>query len=71
MKPLNKKRVENLEKVFKLKDGKPTYALVIYDGNFEISTLDIDVETVLYLPDNGRGHPDQEIPKGSYKVFYG
>jgi hypothetical protein len=73
MKSINKKRVENLERAYKLKDGKPTYALVIYDAseNFDISELNIDAETVVFLPDNGRGLPGGEIPKGSYKVFLG
>jgi hypothetical protein len=73
MKSINKKRVENLENAIRLKDGKPTYALVIYDalGNCDISELNIDAETVVFLPDNGRGLPGGEIPKGGYKVFFG
>ena len=72
MKPINKQRVENLEKVFHLKDGKPTFAMVIYDPDMEESELDkieIDAETVLFLPDNGRDPESMQIPKGSYRVF--
>ncbi len=36
---------------------------------FSLATLDIDIETVLFLPDDGRSHSDQEIPKGSYKIL--
>jgi hypothetical protein len=73
MKPINKKRVENLEKVFHLKDGKPNFAMVIYDPVMEQCDLDkinIDAETVLFLPDNGRDPDYLQIPKGSYKIFY-
>ncbi|MBS0624949.1 MAG: hypothetical protein JSS32_02725 [Verrucomicrobia bacterium] len=73
MKLINKKRVENLEKVFRLKDGKPNFAMVIYDPAMEqcdLDKIDIDVETVLFLPDNGRDPDYLQIPKGSYKIFY-
>jgi len=69
MKPINKKRIENLAQAFHLKDGKPIFAMVIYGENFDTSTLDLDIETVLFLPDNGRD-PDLQIPKESYKVFF-
>lgn len=73
MKSINKKRVENLERVLHLKDRKPNFAMVIYDPAMEQRDLDkinIDVETVLFLPDNGRDPDYLQIPRGSYKIFY-
>lgn len=36
----------------------------------DLDKIDIDAETVLFLPDNGRDPDSMQIPKGSYKVFY-
>lgn len=36
----------------------------------KISTLEVDADFVVALPDNGRGDLSKEIPKGGYKVFF-
>lgn len=74
MKPLNKKRIEKLEKFIHPTENKSKYAMVIYDPSlvdFDVSTLDIKTDVVFVLPDNGRRVPGDEIPKGSYKITYG
>ena len=71
MKLVNRKRIEELEKVYK--PGKrPSYALVIYDGDIhdQIVALEVDADFVVALPDNGRDDIGEEIPKGGYKVFF-
>ncbi len=51
---------------------RPSYALVIYDGDIhdQIETLEVDADFVVALPDNGRGDLGEEIPKGGYKIFF-
>ncbi len=74
MKPLNKKRIEKLEKFIRPTEKKLKYAMVIYDPSlvdFDVSTLDIKTDVVFVLPDNGRRVPGDEIPQGSYKITYG
>lgn len=65
-------KVEQLEEVFSMKNGKHFYALVIYDPAIadDISKLEVDADFVLALPDNGRGDLREEIPKGGYRVFF-
>lgn len=72
MKPVNKQRVEQLEKVCNFEKGKPSYALVIYSTEMadKISGLEVDADFVVALPDNGRGDFSEEIPKGRYRVFF-
>ena len=72
MKPSNRKRVEELEKVCKPGKKRPSYALVIYDADIhdQIETLEVDADFVVCLPDNGRGDLSEEIPKRGYKIFF-
>ena len=72
MKPTNRKRVEELEKVCKPGKKRPSYALVIYDADIhdQIAALEVDADFVVCLPDNGRGDIGEEIPKGGYKIFF-
>ena len=72
MKHVNRKRIENIERVCSLGKGKSSYALVVYSPEMhdKINSLEIDADCVVYLPDNGRGDLIEEIPKGGYKVFY-
>lgn len=72
MKLANRKRIEELEKVCKPDKKRPSYALVIYDGDIhdQIETLEVDADFVVWLPDNGRGDLGEEIPKGGFKVFF-
>jgi hypothetical protein len=47
--------------------------MVIYDPDMEdcdLGKIEINAETVLFLPDNVRDPNSMQIPKGSYKVFY-
>ena len=69
---MNRKRVEALEKICKPGKQKPTYALVIYSPviSDQISTLEVDADFVVALPDNRRGDLKGEIPEGGYKVFF-
>ena len=74
MKPLNKKRIERLDKFTHPNGKKSKYAMVIYDPSivdFDVSALDIKTDVIFVLPDNGRRLPGDEIPKGSYKITYG
>ena len=73
MKPANRKRVEELEKV--CKPGKRQALLCsghIQRRNVTIKllTLEVDADFVVALPDNGRDDLGEEIPKGGYKVFF-
>ena len=72
MKLANRKRIEELEKVYTPEKKRPSYALVIYDGEIrdQIETLEVDADFVVFLPDNGRGDLGEEIPKGGYKIFF-
>ncbi len=72
MKPVNKQRVEQLEKACNFEKGKPSYALVIYSEEMadKISELEVDADFVVALSDNERGDLSEEIPKGGYKVFF-
>lgn len=72
MKPANRKRVEELEKVYKPGRGRPSYALVIYSSEIsdQIDELEVDADFVVCLPDNGRDDLSEEIPKGGYRVFF-
>ena len=72
MKPANRKRVEELEKVCKPRRGRPSYALVIYSPEIsdQIDELEVDADFVVCLPDNGRGDLSEEIPAGGYRVFF-
>lgn len=72
MKPVNKQRVEQLEKACNFEKGKPSYALVIYSAEMadKISELEVDADFVVALPDNGRGDFNEKIPKGGYRVFF-
>jgi hypothetical protein len=72
MKPANRKRVEELEKACNSVQRRPSYALVIYDGDIhdQIEELEIDADFVVCLPDNGRDDFSEEIPKGGYRVFF-
>lgn len=72
MKLANRKRIEELEKVCQPGKKRPSYALVIYDGDIrdQIKTLEVDADFVVCLPDNGRGDLGEEIPKGGYKIFF-
>ena len=36
----------------------------------QISTLEVDADFVVALPDNRRGDLKEEIPEGGYKVFF-
>ena len=73
MKPVNRKRIENIEQVCSLEQSKSSYALVVYSPEIhdQIDLLEIDADFVVALPDNGRGDLMEEVPKGGYKVFYG
>ncbi len=72
MKLANRKRIEELEKVCRPDKKRPSYALVIYDGDIhdQIETLEVDADFVVALPDNGRDDIGEKIPKGGYKVFF-
>jgi hypothetical protein len=72
MKLGNRRRIEELEKVCNPGKKRPSYALVIYDGDIhdQIEALEVDADFVVALPDNGRGDLGEEIPKGGYKVFF-
>ncbi len=72
MKLENRKRIEELEKVCKPGKKRSSYALVIYDADIrdQIDTLEVDADSVVFLPDNGRGDLGEEIPKGGYKIFF-
>ena len=69
---MNRKRVEALEKICKPGKQKPSYALVIYSPEIsdQISTLEVDSDFVVALPDNGRGDLSEKILKGEYRVFF-
>jgi len=74
MKPMNRKRIEKIEKTCNLQESKPSYyALVVYSPEIhdQIDSLEVDADFVVALPDNGRGDLIEEVPKGGYKVFYG
>lgn len=63
MKPVNKKRIENLEKVLKKQTKRPRFAKVIHDAsipNFDPRDFGIDADVILMLPDNGRRYPNQK-----------
>jgi hypothetical protein len=72
MKLENRKRIEELEKVCKPGKKRPSYALVIYDGDIhdQIETLEVDADFVVCLPDNGRDDLSEEVPKGGYRIFF-
>ena len=72
MKLANRQRIEELEKVCKPDKKRPSYALVIYDGDIhdQIETLEVDADLGVWLADNGRGDLGEEIPKGGFKVFF-
>lgn len=72
MKPVNRKRIEKIEKAYSLEESKSSYALVVYSPEIrdQIDSLEIDADFVVALPDNGRGDLMEEVPKGGYKVFY-
>lgn len=74
MKASNKKRIENLEKLLKVKSNQKRIATVVYDASsgFDPSTLEIDAEVALILPDNGmRGVDENDYSDQPYKIFYG
>jgi hypothetical protein len=72
MKLANRKRVEELEKVCKPGEKRPSYALVIYSPEIsdQIDELEVDADFVVCLPDNGRDDLSEEISKGGYRVFF-
>jgi hypothetical protein len=72
MKPANRKRVEELEKICKPGRGRPSYALVVYSPEIsdQIDELEIDADFVVALPDNGRDDLSEKIPAGGYRVFF-
>jgi hypothetical protein len=74
MKSSVKKRVESLENMLKIKSNRKRSARVVYDASsgFDPSTLKIDAEVVLILPDNGRrGVDKKDFSDQPYKIFYG
>jgi len=74
MKSSVKKRVENLENILKIKSDRKRCARVVYDASsgFDPSTLKIDAEVVLILPDNGRRSMGKlDFSEKPYHIFYG
>lgn len=73
MKPMNRKRIEKIEKTCSLEESKSSYALIVYSPEIhdQIDSLEIDADFVVALPDNGRGDFSEEIPKGGYRVVFG
>lgn len=73
MKPSQKKRLEKLEGFFNSRSTKRRFARVIYDASsgFDPSTLKVDAEVVLCLPDNGMRVVDEiDFSKQPYQIFY-
>lgn len=74
MKSSQKNRLEKLEGFFNAKSTKRRFARVIYDAssNFDLSTLKVDAEIVLFLPDNGMQVADEvDLSNQPYQIFYG
>lgn len=76
MKSSQKKRLEKLEGFFNTKSTKKRLARVVYDASssFDPSTLKVDAEVVLFLPDNGMRATDDanfDFSKQPYQIFYG
>lgn len=72
MKSSLKKRIIKLEGSFN-RNSRKRYAKVVYDSSsgFDSSTLEIDAEVVLFLPDNGRRGIDKKVFSNQpYKIFY-
>lgn len=72
MKPLNKKRIENLERAQMRKKSRPRRVVIVYEptlSNFDIKTLPIDAAKVLLVPDDGNCCVQGEhVHKGPYRV---
>lgn len=73
MKSSLKKRIRKLEGSFN-RNLRKRYAKVVYDSSsgFDPSTLEIDAEVVLCLPDNGRRSVTKlDFSEKPYQIFYG
>lgn len=75
MRSSQKKRLEKLEGFFNAKSTKKRFAKVIYDASFDfdLSTLKVDAEITLFLPDNGMRATDDvdtDFSKQPYQIFY-
>lgn len=73
MKSSLKKRIKALEKSFLSNSKRNRYAKVVYDGSsgFDPSTLEVDADAVLCLPDNGRRSVEEiDFSNCPYKIFY-
>jgi hypothetical protein len=74
MKASLKRRIKTLERTLLRNLAKSRYAKVIYDGSsgFDPSTLKVDADVVLCIPDNGRRCIEKiDFTKCPYKIFYG
>lgn len=74
MKIVQKKRIEQLEGILYNKSKKKRFAIIIYDADsgFDPSTLEIDAEAVLFLPDNGMRIADEvDYSQLPYQIMYG
>lgn len=75
MKSSQKMRLQKLEGFFNAKSTKKRFAKVIYEtsSGFDPSTLKVDAEMVLFLPDNGMRAADEDevdFSKQPYQIFY-
>lgn len=72
---ISKKAFREVEGIFNTKSTKRRFARVIYDASsgFDPSTLKLDAEVVILLPDNGMRVADEEevdFSKNPYQIFY-
>ncbi len=74
MRSSQRKRLEQLEGFFNAKSTKKRFAKVIYDASsdFDFTTLKVDAEIVLFLPDNAMQIADEvDLSNQPYQIFYG